>query len=352
MTGQDVESTVEEFVQLEDELTTGEGVAGVYDEGDVVDATKLPASEVPDEYPVHITTEHGLKLLVDTEGGTVPVFVEWPEPSQAHSDIEQLLEALGRDPTEFAGIYGDRVALSAENGWHLIDIQRTATLHEDEGAGTGTPLDDLGLGERLDLSWVTYLAVAASVALAMVPFPIITAFDPDGVAGALVLLVIVGTWLAIPATIFLDSVQRRKKYEPDSDGLTDSSGPLWAGFGIVPVFNIVIGMGYLTYRLGEAFSTGKEISDSWMFVVAASIVALFAWIPAAGLNPALGLLVLTFGIVFLPVAIYRDADHLDSATDLSINPVKWAFGTFCAHFLMISAFVGIAYVLARMNKVG
>lgn len=138
---------------------------------------KIPAREVPEDYPVPIRTQQALQLNVEApDGETVAAYLEWPgEDSEAQrasnasgergdpraSDhVERLLDALGRSHDEFANIYGDRVALDSENGWHGIDAEKTAALRGAKLAEGDDSLD------------TTRKAIAAAVGCGLLSIPV------------------------------------------------------------------------------------------------------------------------------------------------------------------------------------
>lgn len=138
-----MEARIEQLVELEEELTSGESAVRdsgeatsdrVYTEGIVAGATKVPAADVPDDYPVPIETEQALRVDVDVGEGTVATYMEWDVDGAGRGHVEQLLDVLDRDPGEFAEIFGDRVALDRRGGYYGIHADRTAEIHGAEAA--------------------------------------------------------------------------------------------------------------------------------------------------------------------------------------------------------------------------
>lgn len=326
-TGGDIESTVEEFIELEAELTDAEtGSVGSYDEGTIAEATKVAVDEVPDEYPLAIATPTALKLVVDTEGGTVPVYLEWPEPGQEVGDVERLLDALDRDPDEFASIYGDRVALDAEAGWHYVDFRRTAGLSGSEYGG-------LDAGDLLDSSgW----AVAGAIAALALGF-LLTGFDSS--LGPPMVLV---GWIGLPLSVYYDLDQ-----VPEDHGW-DPNVVAWVGGAVVLVVNISVGLAYLVERFVRTrVDTPDEVARVRYRAIAAGAVGSVAALLVAGLSPALGALLWIAAMLFLPILVYQDASHLAVTTDWDPEALLWAVGTAVAAVSLLGFLAAGAYLFVR-----
>lgn len=336
--GGEIESTVEEFLELEDELTdAGAGAAGTYDEGTIAGATKIPAGDVPDDYPWRITTDRALEIVVETEGGTVETFLEWPEPGQEDSDVSRLLDALGRSPDEFASIYGDRVSLAAEAGYHVVDLD--AATAGATGAGS---LDGAGAVERFRSLDRTLQAVVAMVGLGAATFLLAGVGATGGATSALGSLLLFVSWLGIPASMYRDLQHVREDLGWDTDATP------WVAGGLVPLFNVPVGTAYLIDRYVRTVGVQPgELSSTWFYAILAGVLATFAWIPTVLVNPGVGLLALSYGFLFLPLAVYFDAEYVEDATDWNPDEEQWAIGTFLATLVGLGFLVAAAYLLRR-----
>jgi hypothetical protein len=85
---------VEEFLQLEAKLSSGTKRTETYEQGNITGVAKIPAEEVPEDYPVSIRTREALHLDVETPGGeTVATYIEWPDEDEESDHVERLLDA-------------------------------------------------------------------------------------------------------------------------------------------------------------------------------------------------------------------------------------------------------------------
>ncbi|WP_135853386.1 hypothetical protein [Halorussus salinus] len=316
----DPDAQVDEFLELEQELSSGHKTRRTYEQGNVAEAAKIPASEVPDDYPVPIETRRALQLNVETpDGETVATYLEWPEEGEESDHIDQLLDALGRSHDEFANVYGDRVALAAEDGWHGIDAEKTAAMR---GAERASGDDSLDTSRNL---------VAGAVALGALGF-VLT--QPLATVGAWLAIL---SWAAVPATIYYDAnrVEDATGWSPETTR--------WVVGGFVPIFNVSVGLAYLVDRHVRLSGTAPgEVSETWFKGV---LVGLLAPLVGTGLvlvSTAVGALVFFYGALFLPFAVYFDAEYVEDATDWDPNEELWAVAS-----LFLGPLAGGAYLLRR-----
>lgn len=328
---QSAEATIGEFVELEDELTSpGTGAAGTYHRGTIADAAKIPAGNVPEEYPVPIDTEQALRLDVDVGAEVVPVYLEWPGEGEGSDHLDRLLDALGREPDEFANIYGDRVALDVVEGWHGIDPDRTVALR-----GRRRASDDPSLRR-------TELALLASVATGLLAFPLAESGLPG--VGGLGALLLVASWVAIPAVTYVD-IERVRDYI----GWERSSA--WLVGAIVPVGNVLAGSLYLVDRRARLEGVeGVRASADWKRAVVAGIALPFVALPVMVVSQTLGGMLFTLSLAALPLALYFDAGYVEAATGEDQNRQAFAIGSFVASWFLLGWLVGIVYLLQRPSS--
>lgn len=330
-TSGDVESTVEEFVELEAELAGSEtGASGSYDRGYVADAAKVPAERVPEDYPVGIETTQALRIAVDAGGEEVPVFLEWPGEGEQSDHVGRLLDALDREPDEFASIYGDEIALTERDGWHGIDAEETAALHGGQAVGA-----DASLRRPRRLVLATVIASVLGVTLAGL----------GGALGAVGALLQTVAMFGMPLAVYKDAGHVDEAID------WDRTTGLWVVGAFVPVVNAVVGSLYLVDRGVQLRGVeGIRPSSSWKYAVAAG-VALPLFVVLFAVSTGLGVLAFVGGFVVLPVAIYFDASYVEAATGADTDPALWAIGAFVATFFLLGWLVGIVYLLQRQSTV-
>lgn len=331
MDDRSTEATVEEFLELEQELTgPGGGVGGTYEEGTVAGVSKVPADEVPAEYPVAIDTRHALHLEIDTVGSTVPVFLAWPDEGETSDQLDGLLEALGREPGEFAGVYGDRVALSTEDGWHTIDVERTRRFHAAAATRADGSLDRTEYG------------VLAAVAVGVVPYLLL-----DTSLVWLVGLSLLVSWIGIPVAMYVDMERVKERLGWDTKRST------WLVGGILPLVNVPVGAAYLVDRHVQTRGVeGRRVSQAWYRVVLASIALPVVAIVATVIHPGLGTLLFVTSMVALPIAIYFDAEYVEAATDWDPREGPWVVAAAVSLLVGLWWLVGLAYAIKRSGEVG
>lgn len=328
----ELESTITEFVELERELdaggeTTAESVptGQPYDGGTITGATTVPTDEVPEGYPVPINTTRALRLDVSVEGGrTVPTYQEWPDEDRRSDHVERILDALGKEPSEFADIYGEDVALDTANGWYGIDVDATEKRSRVQYARGDESLD------------TTRNLLAATVAFGGASLLALPFFSSAAGVGLLL------TWIAIPVLVYLDanSISKSTEWEPNTQ--------LWALGGLIPVLNSPIGAAYLVNRRahlsGTAANASKVCYRSLLGGVFLSVVGIAATILGVSIGSALFLL----GWLFLPFGVYLDAVNAREATNGAWDPSEELWGVLSFVFSIVGAG---AYLLVRRTNV-
>lgn len=318
MTAEDsVDETVETFVELEDEL--GSVAADEYDAGTVAAAAKVRTADVPDDYPARFDTEHALRLDVAVgEGATVATYLEWPASDQDEGDVLALLDALGHSRDEFADLYGDEVALDARDGWHVIDLQGTAAL---AAAGHASDADSLDATRNL-------LAVAVGAAIA--GYSLQGALYDIG-AGLVGL-----TWLAIPVLLYVDAnrIEDATGWSPETRR--------WVAGAVIPGVNVPVTAAYLLDRHVRLRGvTAGDAPRTWFWAIVGSLalsVASFALYDPTSENVFVVML-FGFGWLFLPFAVYFDAEYVGHATDWDPNEGLWAAVAFLAWIVGTGAYL-------------
>lgn len=314
----DPDGQVDEFLELERELTTGRRTAGTYDEGTIAEAARPPASEVPDDYPVEIRTARALQLNVEVpDGETVTTYLEWPGDGEDSDHVERLLDALGRDREEFANVYGDPVALDAEDGWHRIDVRKTAARR---GAQRANADDSLDLTRNL---------LVAAVAAGALGFAFVNTLL-DSLGHFLVFV----AWAAIPAATYFDAT-RIEAATDWSPGTTR-----WILGGLVPVLNVSVAVAYLVDRhVRLSGTTSGDVSEIWFEALVASMLTFPAALAVDFVSTDAATVVFAYGWLFMPFAVYFDAEYVEDATDWDPNKELWAVVAFLTWILGTGAYL-------------
>lgn len=218
----DVDKSATSFVEVEQELGhLGEGMRA---KAQAIDVEQVPASEVPEDYPVAIGTPDALELtleLLGQEGRTVLVYFEWPD--QGPSDrLATLLELSDVAVDRFGDLHGKTILVTVEDGYYL-PVLPEAGLRGDERA--------------------VYALAAGLVPPALVTFVGIFGIGTSLVVSTpFILLWLLSTFLIVPLALYSDAWYLRT--HSDWDG-----GPLfWASMAVVPMLELVIVPLYLLAR--------------------------------------------------------------------------------------------------------
>lgn len=298
---------VEEFLELEAELSSGTKRAETYEQGNVAGVAKIPAAEVPDGYPVSIETREALHLDVETPSGeTVATYLEWPAEDEESDHVDRLLDALGRSRDEFANVYGDRVALDSVDGWHGIDPERTAALRR-----ANRPSAD-------DAPDLTRNLLAGAVAAGGIGFALV-----DTLLGNVGAFFVFLSWAAIPAAIYFDAdrIETATGWSPNTTR--------WFAGGLVPVFNVPVGIAYLVDRhVRLSGLTPGEASGIWFKALVAAMLMLPLALTIDSIAENVAAVLFGYGWWFTPFAVYFDAKYVRDATDWDPSSGLWAVATF------------------------
>lgn len=341
------ESTIEEFVELEDELTTtGGATVGAYESGTVAGASKVAADEVPEDYPLDAETEHVLELDVEIDDGvTLPTYLPWPEPGTEADEVKRLLDRHGYGPGEFAELYGTRVALESEEGWHRIALDDASSPSSGSSGESAASTLDRPSGYEGSLGH-SGKAVAGAVGVGTLGYVLAFLFtETEAVFSVASLLLLLG-WVAIPLAVFYDLRSVKETLD------WDTSTGTWVAGCLVPLFNPAVGLAYLVDRHVRASGVGEgQISDVWYKAAIFGAVAPIVGLALTPLSAGLGAVVWSYSIVLLPLAIYFDAEYVEDATDWDPNEEAWAIVAFLAAWTIVGGtLVGGVYLARRASK--
>lgn len=141
----------------------------------------------------------------------------------------------------------------------------------------------------------------------------------------------------IPAAIYYDAGRVE-----DATGWSPAAAR-WVAGALVPIVNVSVGLAYLVdRRVRLSGTTSGDVSETWYRGVLVGLVAPILGLLAFGVSETVGALAFFYGVLFLPFAVYFDAEYVESATDWDPNEEWWAVGS-----LLFGPFVGAAYLLRR-----
>lgn len=213
-----VDDAAESFVSLEQEL---QGMRGTPDRpiGAISDVERVPATAVPEGYPVRLSTDEALRLRVGSveDADTAPdptqsVYVEWP-PSD-DGPLSRLLALREIDTEQFADLHGEEIPLRVEKGFLVPDLPAESA----RGSASGV----YGI--------VLSLVLMVPIVVSMQSVPIL------GVLWAAVSVVL------LPVSTYYDAWYLRT--HTDWEG-----GPLfWTTLAFLPVLNVLTTVAYLVVR--------------------------------------------------------------------------------------------------------
>lgn len=333
-----MEAHIEELLELEQEIqkAPSDAIVGnhdydtVYEEGFIAGAERVPTDAIPTDYPVPITSDQALRLDVETVDGIVETYIEWAPHGEGQGHVGQLLNVLGREPDEFANIFGDKVALDYRDGYYGIDPEETRRLRaRDELSGESA----LGRSE---------LAVLPGTALSAVGF-LLSGLLPTDIWAPLVFLSIV----LLPTAVYVDS--KRIPEQSDWDPFVFA----WIVGGAVPFVNAAVGLVYLLHRRTKTWAPPKGvIPTDWLYLVrGAGVMSLLTFVLVMAEITSLGAPLYLYVLILLPVAIYADSQAVAEVTDEAPSSIPWALGAAGASFLLFGFFVAGIYLYSRKQAV-
>jgi hypothetical protein len=219
-----VDRAAASFLALESELRDLDGDAGRLS-ALAEDVERIPASAVPADYPIAITTDEALRLHVrpsevtDVDESLASVYLEWP-PSD-DGPLARLLSLRDIRPANFADLHGERIPLRVEAG-HLVP-------RVPPGGNTGDPRGVYGV----------VAGVATTVAVLLLG---ILGLGSLLASGPVLIALAILNFLVLPVATYLDA--RHLLTTTDWD-----QGPLfWAALAALPGVNVVSSLAYLYTR--------------------------------------------------------------------------------------------------------
>jgi len=211
----------ESFIEVEEELQgTAEGMRG---RGQAIDVEKVPTSEVPEDFPAKIETEHALALrlsMIEANNQNVVTYFEWPEQG-TDERLARLMELKDVPPDRFADLHGEKILLTIEDGYYMPVIPEEGPRGDDRAV--------YGIYAGLAPSVLILLAglIGATGAIATGPF---------------FLLWVIATVIVLPVSVYLDAWDLRTS--TDWEG-----GPLfWTFLSAIPGLNMLAVPLYLLSR--------------------------------------------------------------------------------------------------------
>lgn len=216
-----IDSAATSFVEVEEKL--GHLGEGMQTQGQAIDVERIPAEDVPDDYPAEIDTEDALTLvleLVEADDQTVMAYFEWPE-NGTDDRLAKLLDLREVPVERFADLHGETILLTVENG-HYVPV-----LPEEEPRGSEKAVYGIfaGIGVNLLVLLAAMLGIGGIIA-----------------SGGFVLLWLLLNLVVLPLSVYLDAWDLRTT--TDWEG-----GPLfWGALSAVPGLNVVMAAAYLLQR--------------------------------------------------------------------------------------------------------
>lgn len=215
------------FLELEAELTNAASPAvpdGTVQHGVLVDATLVPATEVPAAYPLDITSRQALALSVELDTGTeVTTYLDWPADGEPGDDstLGRLLTGLDVPPEQLGELYGQRVLTTVIAGHYTLYVPEEPP--RESGANVYGVLG------------TAVASIATLIGFTLSP-------------GSLLFLgFVITTFLLLPFFTYRDAWYLRTN--SDWDG-----GPLyWASLAMFPGVNVLSTAVYLSQRRNATF---------------------------------------------------------------------------------------------------
>jgi hypothetical protein len=218
-----VDAAAESFLELEEEFEfVGDGIQI---RGQAVDVERIPASEIPDDFPAEIRTDDALALtleLLDVESErTVTTYFDWPAEGSGER-LSKLLALRDVPLDRFADLHGETMLLEMKDD-HFLPV-----LPKEEPRG-----DERAIYGILAAMLPSLLVFLGGIV--------------GGVGGLLFTTTFIFIWLlatlvVLPVSTYLDAWHLRTTTNWDG-------GPLfWAFFAMIPGLNILTIGAYLVLR--------------------------------------------------------------------------------------------------------
>lgn len=215
-----VDEAAESFLNLEAQLRSASGATV---RGRAVDVEKVPAADVPDRYPVEITTAEALalRLVVDAaDEREVVVYFAWDD-GEADDRLGRLLALHDIPQHRFADLHGESILLEYDDGYYLPYVPAEGV----RGSAAGV----YGVAAGLGVNLLALLLVVVGLG------------DLLSSLAVIVGLLAVNVFL-MPIATYLDGWYLRTQ--------TDwGQGPaFWALLAMIPGLNILTALRYLNSR--------------------------------------------------------------------------------------------------------
>jgi hypothetical protein len=220
VTAEDSAAVPDEETADSDESGTAPLPEGLRLYGEVDGVERVPASELPETFPVAIWTDEALALRLDLSGQDSLASSYFSLPDTDEDDrLATLLDIHGADDP--ADLAGETVLVDIESG-HPVPVSREGTRRGDRRAFYGVLA---GIAPSFVFTLLSFFGLAGAV-LSTIPF-------------ALYLLC---TFVLLPPSLYVDAWHLRTT--------TDWEGrPLrWGVLAVVPVVNIAVVPYYLITR--------------------------------------------------------------------------------------------------------
>ena len=214
----DVDDAASSFLELESHFGADTPPGRL--RGQAIDVERVPASTVPDDYPVDIRTEEAIALSLDVDGERVDVYFGF-DGDLVDESLGRLLALKGIPADRFADLYGESILLSVADGYHVPVVPAESPRGDASGV--------YGVAGGLAMNLLTVLPVVAGL---------------GGVFSVpLVLAWLLANVLGVPAATYLDAWYLRT--HSDWGG-----GPLfWTALAALPGVNVVSSLAYLRERV-------------------------------------------------------------------------------------------------------
>jgi hypothetical protein len=215
-----VDEAAVSFLNLEAQLRSASGATV---RGRAVDVEKVPAADVPDRYPVEITTAEALalRLVVDAaDEREVVVYFAWDD-GEADDRLGRLLALHDIPQHRFADLHGESILLEYDDGYYLPYVPAEGV----RGSAAGV----YGVAAGLGVNLLALLLVVVGLG------------DLLSSLAVIVGLLAVNVFL-MPIATYLDGWYLRTQ--------TDwGQGPaFWALLAMIPGLNILTALRYLNSR--------------------------------------------------------------------------------------------------------
>jgi hypothetical protein len=211
-----VDDAARSFLAVEAEFADPSGTA----RGQAVDVERVPAEDVPETFPVSITTPEALALSLDVGDTRAVTYFEW-DTDRHESRLHRLLALKGVRPERFAELHGETILLEAREGHYVPYVP--------EETPRGSALGVYGIVAGLVANLLAVLLVFSGLGslVGSVPF---------------VVLWLTLTLVVVPVSTYVDAWHLRTR-------TTWDGGPLfWGTLAAVPGVNVLSSALYLLGR--------------------------------------------------------------------------------------------------------